>query len=434
MELNLISRDIYLNQLISKMGNGLIKVITGIRRCGKSKLLFGLFYNYLLSIGVQKDHIITLQLDMVENSFYLNPINLSNYLNEQIKDSDKYYVLLDEVQLVVPIDNPAFKDIDISPKPKIILANVLNSLLAKNVDVYVTGSNSKGLSEDIVTEFRGRNDQVHVYPFSFSEYHSYSNKDVITDFHDYYRYGGMPLTFGKSNIEKMSYLSKLFSEIYLKDIMARHHFEREDILNDIVDVLSSSVGSLTSISKLTDTIKSKKNTKVDEKTVSTYLSALVSSYLFKATYRYDVKGRKYIESPCKYYSVDVGLRNARLNMRQIEENHLMENIIYNELLIRGYSVDVGVVPLSEMRDGKKERLTTEIDFIVNDGNKKYYIQSAFEMKTEEKKKDEIRPLLKTGDSFKKIVIVGELGEPLYDENGILYCGIIDFLLNPSLLS
>ena len=402
-----IRRDIYLNKLINRMHNGMIKVVTGIRRSGKSYLLFTIFKDYLLSEGVDEDHIISIELDRLENKTYRDPY----VILEQIKD---YYIFLDEVQLL-----DEFED-------------VLNSLLhIKNVDVYVTGSNSKFLSKDIITEFRGRGDEVHVYPVSFREYMTVFNGDKYEGWSSYVRFGGLPLTVTmNSDEQRVEYLTRLFEETYIKDIIERNHIEKKQELNDLINVLASGIGSLTNPSKIVATFHSAIQSDISLNTVRSYIEHLEDAFIISEANRYDVKGRRYIGTPLKYYFEDVGLRNARLGFRQVEETHLMENIIYNELRVRGFSVDVGVVMKRNRTEaGVQEKKQLEIDFIANQGSRRYYIQSAFSIPDEEKREQEKASLINVGDSFKKIIIVKDVVKPWHDDDGILTISLYDFLLD-----
>ncbi len=420
----LIARDFYLESLINKKENGLIKVVTGIRRCGKSYLLFYLFYDYLRECGVSKDQIITVALDDDAYISYRNPEELSAYIRSKITNDDMYYILIDEVQYAISKEEVKHPD-------EVRLYNVLNGLMRlRNVDIYVTGSNSKLLSGDIMTAFRGRADQLQVYPLSFKEYYDYVGGDRVEAYENYALYGGMPqvLFLGKEEY-KAQYLKNLFTEVYFKDVSERYEINLPDVLSELTDDLCSSVGSLTNAKKIADTIGTVKGLKVSTSTIAKYIQYLTESFLFHDAKRYDVKGKKYFEYPLKYYCTDVGIRNARLNFRQQEETHLMENIIYNELICRGYSVDVGVVELQETRDGKRIRKQCEIDFVVNKGTKRYYIQSALSVADPEKLDTELRPLKKSGDFFKKIVISKTHAKPWLDEDGILHLGLYDFLLD-----
>ena len=421
---NAIKRDKYLQKIINKKENGLIKVITGIRRCGKSYLLFNLYYDYLLKSGVEKDHIITIGLDDDLYIKYRNPDELSNYIRKKIIDNKMYYVLIDEVQY-------AINKKELKNSEEIKLYNVLNGLLRlRNIDIYVTGSNSKMLTKDVLTAFRGRSDEIKVFPLSFREHYDHIGGEISLAYEEYALYGGLPLVQSKkTDFEKVDYLKNLFSEVYFKDIIERYNIEFPDILNELTDNLCSSIGSLTNASKIANTLNSIKKIHVSSVTISNYLEYLTESFLFSNAKRYDVKGKKYFEYPSKYYCTDIGLRNARLNFRQQEETHIMENIIYNELLNRGYLVDVGVVEIVETKNGQKTKKQTEIDFIINKGTKKYYIQSALDVSDSEKLKTEIRPLKKTNDFFKKIIITKSLMKPWTDDYGILHLGLYDFLLN-----
>lgn len=421
---NIIKRDEYLNRIIDRKENGLIKVITGIRRCGKSFLLFNLFYDYLIESGVKEEQIITIALDDDTFVKYRDPDELSKYIRGKIVNSDMYYILIDEVQYAITKD-------ELKNPENIKLYNVLNGLMRlRNVDIYVTGSNSKMLTKDVLTAFRGRGDEVRVYPISFKEYYSFVGGDKSDTYEEYALYGGMPLVLTKkSDAEKMNYLHTLFTEVYFKDIVERYDIELPDVLSKLTDDLCSSVGSLTNASKISNTLQTVKNIKVSGTTVSNYLNYLIESFLFSNAKRYDVKGKKYFEYPSKYYCADIGLRNARLNFRQQEETHIMENIIYNELLCREYSVDVGVVEIVETSVGKRSKKQCEIDFVVNKGSKKYYIQSALNVSDPSKLETELRPLKNTKDFFKKIIISKTSMKSWTDEDGILHLGLYEFLLN-----
>lgn len=423
-----VKRDEYLGRLIDKKENGLIKVITGIRRCGKSFLLFNLFYDYLIESGVKEEQIITIALDDDLFVDYRDPDELSKYIRGKIVNKDMYYILIDEVQYAISKD-------ELKNPENIRLYNVLNGLMRlRNVDIYVTGSNSKMLTKDVLTAFRGRGDEVKIYPISFKEYYSFAGGDKSDAYEEYALYGGMPLVLTKnSDAEKINYLQNLFSEVYFKDITERYDIELPDVLSELTDDLCSSVGSLTNASKITNTLRSVKNIKVTSTTVSNYLNYLIESFLFSNAKRYDVKGKKYFEYPSKYYCTDIGLRNARLNFRQQEETHIMENIIYNELLCREYSVDVGVVEIIESHDGKRTKKQCEIDFVVNRGSKKYYIQSSLNVSEPSKLETELRPLKNTKDFFKKIIISKTSMKPWTDEDGILHLGLYEFLLNENSL-
>ena len=410
-----IRRDTYLNELISKRHNGLIKVITGVRRCGKSYLLFDLFREYLRKSQIPDDHIIEMAFDAYENKKYRDPEIFFPYLAERINDQDQYYVLLDEVQLLGDFES------------------ILNSLVRrKNVDVYVTGSNAKFLSKDIITEFRGRGDEVHMYPLTFAEFMSVYEGEKADGWRDYVLYGGIPLvlTFTTPD-QKGDFLKSLFEETYISDIIGRNNVRNKAELEELLNILSSSIGSLTNPSKLSATFKSVKHTTISKVTIKRYIDYLEDAFLIDSAIRYDIKGKKYIDTPSKYYFTDLGLRNARLNYRQVEETHAMENIIFNELKVRGYNVDVGVVVMNETDPaGKKIRKQLEIDFVCNKGSKRYYIQSAFAMRDEKKMQQEQRSLVNTGDGFKKIIITKDAIAPLYNEEGVLVMSVFDFLLNP----
>ncbi len=413
-----IRRDIYLNKLISKRHNGLIKVVTGVRRCGKSYLLFELFREYLKNDQVPDDHIIEMAFDAYENKKYQDPELFFPYLTERINDQEQYYVLLDEVQLLGDFES------------------VLNSLARrKNVDVYVTGSNAKFLSKDIITEFRGRGDEVHMYPLTFAEFMSVYDGDRAGGWRDYVLYGGLPLVLNfQAPDQKADFLKSLFEETYISDIVGRNNVRNRAELEELLNILSSAIGSLTNPSKLSATFQSVKNKKISKTTIKRYIGYLEDSFLIDSAIRYDIKGKKYIDTPSKYYFTDLGLRNARLNFRQVEETHAMENIIFNELKVRGYNVDVGVIVMNETdQAGKKIRKQLEIDFVCNKGSKRYYIQSAFAMPDEKKMQQEQRSLMNTGDAFKKIMITKDALAPLYNEKGVLVMSVYDFLLNPESL-
>lgn len=428
--MKIIARDGYLQKLIDRKENGLIKVITGIRRCGKSYLLFRLYYNYLLSIGVKKEHIITIALDEEENDRYREPKELSDYICSKIVNEDtQYYVFIDEIQY-------AIKKEELKSDKPLPLYGVLNGLLRKkNVDIYITGSNSKLLSKDVMTEFRGRGDEIRVYPLSFKEFYNFLGGDKSERFAEYATYGGLPLTLSiKSDEDKIKYLSDLFKEVYFKDIEERYNIDLPEVLQHLTDDLCSAIGSLTNSSKIANTLKSVKGVKVDSQTIATYLEYLEESFLFNQAKRYDIKGKKYFLYPSKYYCIDMGLRNARLNFRQQEETHAMENIIYNELRARGFSVDVGVVELVSVgEDGRRHQKQCEIDFVINKGMRRYYIQSALALDTEDKEKTELRPFLETKDFFKKIIVTKSYMKPWLDDNGIYHISLYDFLLDESIL-
>lgn len=413
-----IKRDKYLSDLVNRMNNGMIKVVTGIRRCGKSYLIFTIFKNYLKEQGVDEAHIVTIELDQRKDKKYRDPDIILEYIESRITDDEKYYILLDEVQLL--------KDFE----------EVLNSLLhIKNIDIYVTGSNSKFLSKDVITEFRGRGDEIHIFPLTFKEFMQAYDGDIYWGWAEYVVYGGLPLTVTmKTEEQKIKYLTNLFEETYLKDIIERHHIEKTQELEDLVNVLASAIGSLTNVPKIEATFRSVIQSNISSNTIRQYIEYLEDAFVINKANRYNVKGRKYIGTPNKYYFEDVGLRNARLGFRQIEETHIMENIIYNELRSRGYSVDVGVVEKrGKNKDGKEERTYLEIDFIANLGSKRYYIQSAFSMPTEEKRDQEKSSLINVGDSYKKIIIVKDVVNVTRDEEGITTMSIYDFLLKENSL-
>lgn len=412
-----IKRDLYLKKLINRMNNGLIKVVTGIRRCGKSYLLFELFYNYLKEQGVEDSHIIKLALDDRKNKKYRDPDVLCDFVHEQIADDKQYYILLDEVQFV-----GEFED-------------VLNSFLhIKNADTYVTGSNAKFLSKDIITEFRGRGDEIHISPLSFKEFYSAYNGSKEDAWKEYCLYGGLPKVLEyKTDEDKVAYLKNIFEETYLTDIKDRHKIRNDAELNELLDILSSSVGSLTNPKKLSDTFKSVKQVSLHPDTINNYLEYFVDSYLISQSKRYDIKGKKYINTPSKYYFTDIGLRNARLNFRQFEETHIMENVIYNELKIMGFNVDVGVVDYRKDIDGKSVRVQAEVDFVCNKVDKRYYIQSAFSIPDKEKMLQEQNSLTRINDSFKKIIIVKDAIKTHYNDDGVLILNLFDFLLEENSL-
>ena len=426
----MIQRQRYLDKLINKKENGMVKVITGIRRCGKSYLLFEIYREYLKSIGVDEDHIIALALDDDENIRYRNPLELGQYIRSLLVDKDKmYYVFLDEIQKVATIPNPYVPGGD----EKVGFVDVLLGLMKiKNIDLYVTGSNSKMLSSDILTEFRGRGDEIRVNPLSYREFYDAHGEDKRHAWRDYFTYGGMPLVLlQRTSQDKSKYLHDLFDKIYLDDIMARHKISYDKyVLDDLLDIVASSVGSLTNPIKIANTFSSWKGLSVTNDTIGKYLDYFIDAFMLYKAKRYDVKGRKQIGSPLKYYYSDVGLRNARLNFRQQEENHIMENIIYNELRVREFDIDVGIVGvITRLEEGKSKREQDEVDFVANRGSRRYYIQSAFAIPDEAKREQETRSLIKIQDSFKKIVVVREDIEPWHDDNGILYIGIEQFLLD-----
>ena len=414
-----IKRDVYLNRLIRREKNGLIKVITGVRRCGKSYMLFNLFHKHLLDKGVREDHIIEIALDDRSNKELRDPDKMLSHIKERIVDGDTYYIILDEVQLI-----DEFED-------------VLNSLMhIRNADVYVTGSNSKFLSSDLVTEFRGRGDEIRIYPLSFREYCSVYQGSADEAWDDYFTYGGLPFILSRETAEeKAEYLASLFQKVYLSDIVDRHKVRNREELDELVDILSSAVGSLTNPLKLANTFKTVKKKTISDKTLKKYLDYLTDAFLVSKAVRYDIKGRKYIGSPSKFYFEDVGLRNARLNFRQMEENHIMENIIYNELRIRGYHVDVGLVEqFGKNSENKTTKKQLEVDFVVTRGSEKYYIQSAFAMNSQGKQEQEERPLNAIGDSFKKIIVVRDNIKVRRNDMGIVTIGIRSFLLDENSLN
>ena len=413
-----IKRDKYLNDLINRMHNGMIKVVTGIRRCGKSYLLFNIFKNYLLEHGVAASHIITIELDQRKNKKYRDPDTILDYIESLIEDDEQYYIMLDEVQMLQEFEE------------------VLNSLLhIRNADIYVTGSNSKFLSKDVITEFRGRGDEIHIYPLTFKEFMEAYDGDMYRGWAEYVVYGGLPLTVTmKTEEQKISYLTNLFKETYLKDIIERHHIEKTQELEDLVNILASAIGSLTNPPKIEATFKSAIQSTISLNTIRQYIEHLEDAFIINKANRYNVKGRKYIGTPLKYYFEDVGLRNARLGFRQVEETHLMENVIYNELRSRGYTVDVGVVEKRGTdENGKEYKNQLEIDFVANLGSKRYYIQSAFSMPTEEKRIQEKASLVNVNDSFKKIIVVKDVVNVTRDEDGITTMSIYDFLLKENSL-
>ena len=431
----MIERKRYLDKLISKKQNGLIKVITGIRRCGKSYLLFNIYKNYLISSGVYEKNIICLALDDDENIRYRNPLELGKYIRSLTEDkSMEYYVFLDEIQKVAQINNPYVE----SGEDKIGFTDVLLGLMKReNLDIYVTGSNSKMLSSDILTEFRGRGDEIRVSPLSYSEFYNACGDDKNGAWQEYVTYGGMPFIMSRrGHEEKARYLTSLFDTIYISDIMERNSLVKEkSTLDDILNIISSSVGSLTNSNKIANTFKSRKQVNISPQNVGKYLDYFLDAFLIYKAERYDVKGRKYIGSPLKYYFSDIGLRNARLNFRQTEINHIMENIIYNELIYRDFSVDVGAVEyFYKDSDKNSKRSRLEIDFVANKGSVRYYIQSALTVSDEQKRAQEVNSLKRVGDSFKKIVVVSDDVIPHYDEDGIFYVGIERFLLDETVMS
>lgn len=413
-----INRDKYLNDLICRMHNGMIKIVTGIRRSGKSYLLFHIFKNYLLDLEISESHIITIELDQRKNRKYRDPDAILDYIESLITDHEQYYIMLDEVQMLAEFEE------------------VLNTLLhIPNADIYVTGSNSKFLSKDVITEFRGRGDEIHIYPLTFKEFMQVYDGDMYHGWAEYIVYGGLPLTVTmKTEEQKIHYLTRLFDETYIKDIIDRHHIDKTQELEDLIHILASAIGSLTNAPKIEATFKSVIKSDISLNTIRQYMEYLEDAFIISKANRYNVKGRKYIRTPLKYYFEDLGLRNVRLGFRQIEETHLMENVVYNELRSRGYSVDVGVVEKRGINaEGKSERIQLEIDFIANLGSKRYYIQSAFGMPTEEKKRQEKASLVNVKDSFKKIIIVKDVVNVTRDEDGITIMSIYDFLLKENSL-
>lgn len=424
-----IERNYYLNKLIEKRNDGRVKVVTGIRRCGKSVLLFDIFGDYLKAEGIGDDQLIILKLDVAKNARYRNPMELDKYLREQIKDSTKqYYVLLDEIQEVIAIPNPWLND----ENAKIGFVDILLGLLdIKNVDIYVTGSNSKMLSTDVMTEFKDRGDEIHVNPLMYKEFYSAYQGDKSRAWQEFVTFGGLPRVMSlKSDKDKSQYLQDLIKKTYLTDVIERNHIQKDiSILDELLKIVASSIGSLTSPKKLENTFTSVKQAKIDDSTISIYLGYFAEAYLLRKVEQYDIKGKKYINTPQKYYLTDVGLRNAQLNFRQQEETHLMENVIYNELCIRGFNVDVGVVEYNyKDEQGKSKRTKLEVDFVVNRGNRRCYIQSAFAIPDEEKRMQETNSLRRINDSYRKIVVVRNHIVPWYDENGIYYIGLEDFCL------
>ena len=427
-------REQYLKEIISKKDNGRIKIITGLRRSGKSVLLFQLYREWLLGEGVKEDQIIALALDILENARYRNPLELDKYVRDHMVDPKKrYYIFIDEIQFVSEIQNPYVDNED----AKITFIDVILGFMhMDNADVYVTGSNSKMLSSDILTQFRDRGDEIRVYPLSFAEFYNEYEGDKRGAWQDYYTYGGMPLaTSLDSHEEKSRYLRDLFDRTYIKDVLERHEIKNDtEVLDILLDVLASGIGSLTNPSKLANTFKSERQIGIGSETIEKYNGYFEESFLIEKAVRYDVKGRKYIGTPAKYYYTDLGLRNARLGFRQLEETHIMENVLYNDLIRRGMNVDVGVVEYNTKdADGKKIRKQLEVDFVVNQGGKRFYIQSALSIADPDKKEQEIESLKRIPDSFSKMVVVRDYLKPWQDENGITYVGIEQFLLNEELL-
>lgn len=414
-----IKRNIHLNRIIARKGNGMIKVITGMRRCGKSYLLFTLFHNYLLEQGVDEQHIIKVDMEDRRNAALRNPDALLNYIDSRMTDSQQYYILLDEVQLIAEFED------------------VLNSYLKiTNADVYVTGSNAKFLSKDVITEFRGRGDEIRITPLSFQEFMSAKEGNREDLLNEYLTYGGLPQVVTMDEIErKVEYLKNLFTHTYIRDIKERYEIKKDDDLEELINLVASNIGSLTNPTKLENCFKSVKQSCLSKDTIKNYIDLMQDSFIIEKSIRFDIKGKKYIDTPSKYYFTDLGLRNARLNFRQTEFTHLLENAIYNELRLRGYSVDVGQIPIFTIReDGKRQRSTLEVDFVCNLGYKRCYIQSAYALPTEDKMKQEFNSLLRIKDSFKKIVIVGTPTPTYQNEEGILTMNIYDFLMNPDSLN
>ena len=427
-------REQYLKKIISKKDNGRIKIITGLRRSGKSVLLFKLYREWLLGEGVKEDQIIALAMDILENAKYRNPLELDKYVRDHMVDPKKrYYIFIDEIQFVSEIRNPYVDNED----AKITFIDVILGFMhMDNADVYVTGSNSKMLSSDILTQFRDRGDEIRVYPLSFAEFYNEYEGDKRGAWQDYYTYGGMPLaTSLESHEEKSRYLKDLFDRTYIKDVLERHEIKNDtEVLDILLDVLASGIGSLTNPSKLANTFKSERQIGIGSETIEKYIGYFEESFLIEKAVRYDVKGRKYIGTPAKYYYTDLGLRNARLGFRQLEETHIMENVLYNDLIRRGMNVDVGVVEYNTKdANGKKIRKQLEVDFVVNQGGKRFYVQSALSIADPEKKEQEIESFKRIPDSFSKIVVVRDYLKPWQDENGITYVGIEQFLLNEDLL-
>lgn len=424
-----IKRELYLEEIVDRMHNGMVKVITGIRRCGKTYLLFDIFAPYLCETGVKEENIIKIALDDERNASLRDPEALLSYIDAKTPDAKaQYYILMDEIQY-------AISDAEFRERKTPRIYGVLNSLMRrKNMDVYVTGSNSRLLSTDVLTEFRGRGDEINIRPFSFSEFMQGFDGDMYQGFAEYMLYGGMPLVLTrKTDAQKARYLEGLFAETYLKDIINRNGIKKTRELEDLIDVLASNIGCLTSASKLEKTFKTKLHSSISYNTIVTYIEELKEAFLIEEARRYDVKGRKYIGSQFKYYYEDMGLRNARLGFRQVEGTHLMENIIYNELRMRGFAVDVGIVEVRSSEKGSKDRIQLEADFVANLGNIRYYIQSAYSISSEEKERQEKASLRGINDSFKKIIVVHDVIKPTRDESGIVTMSIYDFLTNPDAL-
>ena len=427
-------REQYLNKIISKKDNGRIKIITGLRRSGKSVLLFQLYRDWLIREGIHEDHIIALALDIWENAKYRNPIELDKYVRDRmVADGEKYYIFIDEIQFVAEIQNPYVDN----PNARISFIDVvLGFMQMKNADVYVTGSNSRMLSSDILTQFRDRGDEIRVYPLSFAEFYREYKGDKRGAWQDYYTYGGMPfVTSLETHEEKSRYLKDLFDRTYIKDVLERHEIKNDAaVLSILLDILASGIGSLTNPNRLSNTFKSERQIAIGSETIEKYIGYFEEAFLIEKAVRYDIKGRKYIGTPAKYYYTDLGLRNARLGFRQLEETHIMENVLYNDLIRRGMDVDIGVVEYNTKDSaGKKIRKQLEVDFVVNKGDKRFYIQSALSIADPEKKEQEIASLKRIPDSFSKIVVVRDYLNPWQDENGIVYLGIEQFLLNEDIL-
>ena len=423
-----IKRDTYLNELIQYMWDGQIKVITGIRRCGKSFLLRRLFKKHLLESGVAEEQIIEIELDLARDIKYRNPLELDGYVRGRVDGKDeRFYLFIDEIQMSDEVNNPY------NPKgKKITFYDALNDLRElENIDIYVTGSNSKMLSSDILTEFRGRSDEIRVHPLSFAEFYSAVGGDKEDAFDEYAFYGGMPFVLSRPNdTAKMKYLESLFNEVYIKDIVERMGIKHENVLKQVLDLICSSIGSLTNPKKISDTIRSTTNTTISQNTISSYIGHLEDAFLISESKRFDVKGKAYFDYPYKFYCEDIGLRNARIGFRQQEMTHIMENIIYNELIMRGFSIDVGVVYSREKNSsGNYSKTAREIDFVAVKGNRKVYVQSAFALPDDEKAEQELKPLSLTGDSFPKVIIRKDIRKRWYDDSGVLNIGLIDFLLD-----
>ncbi|MDD4082380.1 MAG: ATP-binding protein [Sphaerochaetaceae bacterium] len=426
-----IERNQYLNKIIKKKDNGRVKIITGIRRCGKSYLLFKLYKNYLLENGIKEAQIIEIALDEIDNIKYRNPFKLNEFIKNKITEDKRYYIFIDEIQFSMAIKNPYT---DNSEDKITFVDTILGLMKLDNLDIYITGSNSKMLSKDILTQFRDRGDEIHLYPLSFSEsYNCYEDKSLV--WQNYILFGGMPYILSLETFEERSqYLKNLFEETYIKDIIERNKIQNNrEVLEVLLDFISSSIGSLTNPAKLEKRYLSEKKMNISHNTISKYLAYFEEAYILNSAKRYDIKGSRYFSTPLKYYFSDIGLRNARLNFRQVEENHIMENIIYNDLIRRDYNVDVGVVEYNQTKEGKNIKTQLEVDFIVNRGNIRFYIQSALALNSDEKKEQERNSLKRIDDSFKKIIIVKDDIIPRYDEKGIYYIGVKDFLLTENLL-